>query len=67
MHVGSTNFIKKLFCKRQYDVISSLYAVTMAIVRHCSKLKFGREACSSAFAQGVIRPLHANEKTLLNS
>jgi len=50
-----------------FDVTHSLYAVTMAIVRHCSKLKFGRGACNLAFAPGVIRPLHATERTLLNS
>jgi len=70
MHVVLTDFDKTLICKRNYDVM--LWRNTHRLYsnndHHTPLLKtricYG--ACNQEFALGVVRPLHATERTLVN-
>jgi len=48
------------------DVTSSVYAVTITTIRHCSMREFGKGAYNQEVAQGITRPLHANPASQSN-
>jgi len=60
-HVVSTNVAKLLVCTHEYDVINSVYAVTMTNISLCHSLilDFDRGTSTQAVAPGTTRPLHA--------
>ena len=43
------------------DATNSVYAVTMATIRHRSMREFGKGAYNQEVAPGITRPLHATD------
>jgi len=63
MQIVPTNVAKTLDANvnvtSYYDVINSVYPVTMTTIRLCSILEFSWGASNQAVAPGITRPLHA--------